>query len=204
MRQMVFDIETRPLPRERLEAWYPGGRKSLEKWVSDAPAHASTAQLLAIGTWDDDLNQVRIRGGEDERGMIEEFWCSFEAVKSNRGVITGFCIQGFDVPFLVRRSLILGVCLPDGLFQNRKYLSDTFVDLQLLYKMPLLYTFDDSPMNLRFLARAFNLGVNKMEGVEGDQFHLLWETNRKIALDYLRLDVETELALAERMGVVHV
>ena len=162
-----------------------------------------TGRVLAIGFGKSESacewgqNRLTLCGidGEPEAELLEGFWCVFRNHREVASPMVGFNIVGFDVPFLVRRSWLLGVDVPDS-FRNGRYLDKTFVDLADVWaagdwrgKMPKLDT----------LAAYF--GVTRKTG-SGADFARLFEEDREKAADYLKHDLLATLEVAQKMGVI--
>jgi DNA polymerase elongation subunit (family B) len=129
---VYFDIETIPdqspdaLKKCREKVTPPGNIKkpeSIEKWMDENGDEAAKTMLektsfdggrghvCTIG-WARNDGSVEVRHAEsraDEAGVIRDFFKSF-GYKSE--TIVGHNILGFDVPFLLKRAVVLGVELP--------------------------------------------------------------------------------------------
>jgi hypothetical protein len=257
---MFFDIETGPLPDDRLAAMLPefvppphpgafdpaavkcgnlGAEKAAAKVEEARKAHeaavsryaadvtaakakhfdsfkdkaaldATTGRVVAIGftlhDWDDGPEIIDCDLQRDETEVecefngLRDFWFEVEAALSGQIPIVGFNTHHFDLPFLVRRSWLLGVPIPMGVRQGR-YWNPIFIDLMQVWGF-----YGQDMVKLDTLAKAFGMQGKVTEGdngqaVSGADFHKLWRTDRATAEKYLRQDVLLCQRLAERMGV---
>jgi len=165
-----------------------------------AALSATTGRVVAVGVVN--AMDIDIIGDnqESEEFILSEFWNTVvECLKFNIPMV-GFNTKGFDLPFLVRRSWILGVPIPAGIRSGR-YWSDSFVDLMEVWNQG-----ERGYVKLDTLCAAFGLPgkVTEVDGVEvsGATFHEIWETNREVAVEYLKGDIMLPVELARRMGVV--
>jgi len=237
MADLITDIETGGLPLEILQEsyeqptfeefaencdkrWKPETvqekyEKSKESawndFVDKAALNAHTAEVLAIGFMDCDTLKHGILKQSDklnEAGLLVKFWTKYsECVKENRRMI-GLNIFGFDLPMLVRRSMILGVEFPSSIRQQRRYWNSIFVDLR--DDWILGQQFGQVKWSADFLARTLGVGAKtkaEIDGIEicGKNFGKLFrgsEDHRQAALDYLANDLKIECLIAKRLGVV--
>lgn len=227
---IVFDIETGPLPEpelsQRLPSFDPasvklGNLKDPEKiaakiaeakaeheaeTIGKAALSALTGRVLAIGYRSERATVIAHIDSEtfggDEAALIEQFWHRYLKAKADRRHMVGHNIAGFDLPFLIRRSWLLGVDVPDGIFDsNWRYLDRIFVDTMQRWQAG---NYRDQFVGLDKLGKAFGLG-GKTEGVDGGDFHRLYfgtEEERGKALEYLIRDVELTWLVAQRLGIV--
>ena len=221
---LIFDIETGPLPEDRLkelyqeptfeqfaadcdQRWKPETKQAKfeehvagawAKFVERAALSPITGQVLAIGLMNSENGKKAILDcGEDEAAGLQSFWKKYLASRTAGRSLVGFNIAGFDVPFLVRRSWFLGVAVPASIFDaTGRYLDHLFVDLLARWRCG---NFQES-IKLADLARAMGCG-DKPEGVTGADFHRLWKTDRDRAIDYLTNDLEMTAKCAAKMGV---
>lgn len=169
-------------------------------WTSiqeDAALDALTGQVLAIGY---SGRAVRIEHQIEcsETDMLSRFWEMFTNCKTQGRQLVGFNLRGFDVPFIYQRSIILGIDIPKGVFNNNRFLSDTFTDLRDLW----LASSGQQKGRLDSICRACGIGA-KPDGIGGADFARLYrnETTRVMALDYLANDLAMTKALASRFGL---
>lgn len=187
--------------------------KHWEHFKSKAALSAITGQVLAVGWMDDDeLADDAIKEpaylyvhdktpelpGVNEIQLIERWWRVLDENRTHNFI--GFNINGFDLPFLVRRSWILGIEMPSWIM-NGRYWSTRFVDLLELWLCGQRGAAPILDNKLDTIAKAFGLG-GKTEGVSGADFAQLLVDDRKLAIEYLQQDVRLTMDLAEQMGVM--
>lgn len=205
----AFDIETGPLPDDQLPEFDrdsvklgnlkdPG--KIAEKldqaedaWRGKLALSPLTGRVLAIG-WSQSDEGFSFVGDDDEKEILQTFWLRWAELEHDR--VFGFNLFGFDLPFIARRSMLLGVAVPSAAIDRRGYWHHSFVDLARVWQ------FGDrqSYVKLDVLAKAFGI-QGKTEGVTGADFARLWEKDRQKAIEYLHDDVRIVWDLAEAMGL---
>ena len=177
-----------------------------QKFKDKAALDATTGRVVAIG-----VSPCPVGGngpaiincdGDSEESGLKLFWEWVEGnLKAQRPMI-GWNSNGFDLPFLVRRSWILGVPIPIGVRKGR-YFADLFIDLMQTWACGSRDYF-----KLDAAAAAFGLTgkVKEVAGdpIEGKTFYLAWRDpkRRKTAEKYLMADLRIPAELAKRMGVV--
>ena len=151
----VFDVETGGLPDREIERIAPefdpdsvltgnlGLEKTLEKISKAKDKHlrgikakaalkAEYGRVLAIG-WSDGEVTILLSNQKDEKTLLERFWEAADEDYHAKGDSlnwVGFNVFNFDLPFLVRRSIVNGVRVPPGLLpKNNRYWPDFFIDL---------------------------------------------------------------------------
>lgn len=215
---MAFDCETAPLPEDYLrennllpEFEPPGNIKDpaklaereqahIQKALSDAALSPITGSVCAVG-WmiGSDVKtyqSIMTTDGVTELTLLKEFWRHVRNfLNMDQGnSLMGFNIKKFDLPFLVRRSWILGVT-PYDLHDGKWWRDRCVLDLRDRW------TFGDryETGNLATLAKLF--GVGEKTG-SGQFFHQLMKDDPTAAAAYLKNDVVLLPQLAARMGVV--
>lgn len=222
--QLFFDIETGGRPDEELRSIYH--EKTLEefaatcdkRWkaetvaakfeeyrvtawqefVRKAALSATTGRVLLIGT----LNSGNFHGfgdiSDNEAVILVTFWDLVTDALEAKLRIIGHNSNSFDLPFMVRRSWLLGVPVPREIRQGR-YWNPLFLDTMEAWSFGAReYT------SLNDIGRFFGVG-QKTEGVKGGDFARLWfgtEEEHKQALDYNEQDLRLTAAIAEKMGLV--
>jgi uncharacterized protein YprB with RNaseH-like and TPR domain len=212
MKNIVFDIETGPLPEGELENLMPrfdpaevklGNIKDAEKiksriaeaernhridFIEGAALDALTGRVLAIGLIFED-GSFSVIGHDDEAAILRDFW---RITRGSRMI--GFNSNSFDLPFLIRRSLRHRVLVPREIRSGR-YWSSTMVDLRDAWQMGDR----QARGSLNAIARHLNLGQKTGQGAD---FARLWNSDRDRAVAYLRQDVELTARIAEAMRVI--
>jgi 3'-5' exonuclease len=152
MSDCVFDIETAPLPDSGIPSSFVEKLKEAEEsedWREKLGLYALSARVVVIGMlnpesrrgivlYDNEHGEIdpaRFDGpieaqftlvGGDEPSILEHFWSD---VARYRRVIT-FNGRGFDVPFLMQRSLVREVPISADLMPPRYHLNRNHLDLQ--------------------------------------------------------------------------
>jgi hypothetical protein len=218
---LVFDIETEPLPEEQLLAIMPpfdsdsvalGNLKDpakiaeklaekeashRRKFVEDAAFNANTARVLAIG-YHSTVNGKTCIQATDEEKMIVDFWGQASKMRAAGRSIVGVNITGFDLPFLCRRSWLLGLDVPTWVRVGR-YWDRAFIDLCETWRCGQQW--QEAPASFNALAGYFGTDA-KPEGCDGAIFYQVWRENRELAIRYLTNDVQQPAKWAARMGII--
>lgn len=178
---VAFDIETAPLEADH---------------ESGALLNPVTARVMAIGYHQGSTNHTCIACDRNEGEMLRQFWECFTVASNGQTKLIGFNTHGFDLPFMVRRSWGCGVKVPKNILgYGGRYWHETFVDLMAIWRLGSWKDFISLDLLSKFL------GVGAKNG-NGEYFHLLWDKNRKAAVDYLHNDVKLAFDCALKMGVV--
>lgn len=228
MKTIVFDIETGPLPESELAALVPpfdpaevrtGNLKDPEKvaakiaeaevnhrrdFFEKAALDPLTGRVLAVG-----LIEVpacpgpvaeggrsfvfRVIGHDDETALLTEFWAACQGEMGRINEMIGFNTHLFDLPFLIRRSWKLRVSVPR--IRRGRYWADEMVDLRDAWQL------GDRQARGSLDAIAKHLGVGAKTG-SGADFAKLWQSDRAMAVAYLRNDLELTAKVAEVVGLL--
>jgi len=173
-------------------------------FVDRAALSPVTGRVLAIG-WIGTNDVIQIwavdpADADAEKKLLTTFWVSFRDCAKTDAPIIGFNSHGFDLPFLIRRSWLLGVDVPDDVLANGRP-HRLFIDLMQVWQCGNR----QERISLNNLSAFFGHG-QKTEGVDGGDFARLYlsekQEDRETAIEYLRQDVRLTLAAAKRMGVV--
>jgi hypothetical protein len=217
-----FDIETAPLDDAVLDLMIPpfnpdevktgnmGAEKAKEKidrlrdeyfktFRRRAALSPLTGQIAAIGIIGPEPDERAIMIDPNESELIKTFFAIFaESIRSPRiSRWIGFCIETFDLPFIIRRAWRLQVPIPAGLSLHR-YLSSHFTDLAALWR---LSDFRGPVPSLAELASFFGLPPKTGKGAD---FAELLRYDHAAAREYLTNDLVITWRLAERLGAFHV
>jgi len=213
---IAFDIETGGLPPEKIRKIADefkedavkignlGLEKGLEKIAAARVTHydriektaalnAEYGKVLAIGWSDVGLEEIIATGDEGE--ILARFWKRIEAAlvaTKFKEVWVGHNCFGFDLPFLIRRSLILGVKIPSGILERGRYWAGIFIDTMEVFAAGEY----KRTISLNRFCKACGLPGKTGDGAN---FAKLLEEDEDKALDYLRNDVEITHALASRI-----
>lgn len=180
------------------EADYIAGVKS------KAALDAKTGRVLAIGYYftEDQSTDIEYIGyapgnippARDEAAVIRDFWGYVEAAPEHCRIV-GHNIAGFDLPFLIQRSWILGIEVPRGVIEGR-FFAKKFADTMQVWACGKVG--NGSMAKLDDLAKVFGVGSKTGNGA---MFAELFEKDRAAAIEYLKNDVAITYAVAKRMGV---
>lgn len=138
---------------------------------------------------------------ENEADVLNMALDTMDCILRNSGIITGYCIKSFDLPFLIKRSWLLGVKVPRRIFNPvaRYPLSEQIVDLRDVWNAGRR---EDAAKRIRLDDVLAACGLPPKTG-DGKDFGKLWESDRAAALEYSRNDLLVERTLAERLGIIH-
>lgn len=179
-----------------------------DKINSEAALNAEYGQVLAIGWTEDPIDPddkdavftgdfviVDEEDGSDERHVIKSFWdrISLALVAGRfKELWVGHNIFGFDLPFLMRRSLILGIDFPLGILKSGRYWSDIFVDTMSLFAAGEYR----KTISLDRFCKA--CGLPGKSG-SGEHFATLLQEDREAAIGYLTHDLAITSLLAQQV-----
>ena len=213
--RVVFDIETLAYPfdsfDEAQQAYLTKLAKSEEERI-EAIQRLSltplTAQVLAIGMLNPDTHQGKVfyLGPEEGRSLVddglvslvpctekeilENFWNSVSHYKQ---IIT-FNGRGFDCPFVMLRSALLGV-KPTRNLMGYRYATNEHCDLL----EQLSFYGATRRFNLDFYCKAFGITSPKEEGITGlDMAQLYGEKRFREIAEYCLRDVKATAELFNR------
>jgi len=209
MKHCAFDIETGPLPEEEIRPFMPVFeapsnykdeakiaeyvKAKEQEWIGRAALSALTGRVLVVGVLDTDGQMTLIHVSGDEKALLKDTWDLWlDYTKADKWI--GHNCFGFDLPFMVRRSRILGVNVPSQVRKGRWW-HERFVDTMEEWQMGNR----EDRISLANLARALRAGEKSGNGAD---FYKLWTEDRKQAVAYLRNDLELTMRCAERMGIV--
>ena len=163
-----------------------------------AALSAIYGRVLAMGFLQDD--QAFIIGADDEdqeRELLTDFWETYKQFRNSQEIITGFNITGFDVPFVMRRSWILGIGVPAGVLKNNRYLELPFNDQRTTWSC------GEHQAKGKVQEIALALGLpGKHKGKGGEEFANDWFSDRDEACKYLAMDVYNEREIGVAIGVI--
>lgn len=173
--------------------------QSLQDHTDRAALSAATGRVLAIGYHSAETGKTLVHGEDQtEAELLNGFWAQYSRMRKAGRRMVGFNSNGFDVPFLLRRSWMLGVDVPPSA-RNGRYLDQIFVDLREIWLCGQRW--GDCESSLDHVAKCLGVG-QKTEGVTGADFARLWAEDRPRAIEYLTQDVRLTYEVAVRLGVV--
>lgn len=161
-----------------------------------------TGRIIAIGYKSEKGKAIKIARSENcEREIVAEFWRKFESCNQQSRRIVGHNIFGFDLPFLIRRSWLLDVAIPDGVIDRDRFWNDrVFCDTMKRWQCG---NYGEKFVKLETLSQATG-GTGKPDGVTGAMFADLISgsaEDQKIAVDYLDNDIEMTWDVAVALGI---
>lgn len=165
-----------------------------------AALDAVTGRVCAIGYLADSKEIIDTALDFDERELLVRFWnIAGKMRKENRKMI-GHNITGFDVPFITRRSWILGVAVPDWITGPTGYLNPIFVDTMQAWQVGDRRHY----IKLDRLARALNCGCKPSDCTGADFWMMLRGegADREAAIEYLRNDLKLPYEIAKRLWLI--
>ena len=211
MKKIVIDSET--IPRQGImDTWFPGwaqqkGHEEEDAWHfaalypefgrtccvvlteydsrTDMPLQSKTfAQVLARNT------------DEAEKDLLEAMEAAAYNLSAGQDIsLIGHNLKGFDIPFLAKRFMALGLQIPDFLrVAGKKPWEITHQDTMELLKFGSF-----SPMSLR--SAALMLGIeDPKENVSGAQVADLYEAGELDKIEaYCRGDVSTTYQIYQKL-----
>lgn len=220
MSDCVFDIETAPLPDSEIppalvEKLREGTTEDSEEWREQLGLFSLSARVVVIGMlnpetrrglvlYDNEhgeLDPVRFDGpidaeftliGGDETEVLTQFWTH---VARYRRVIT-YNGRGFDVPFLMQRSLVREVPISVDLMPPRYQLNRNHLDLQ-----DVLSLFRATrPYGLAPWTQAIGASSPKEGSVAGAEVGAAFAAGRTREIaEYCARDVVATARLAEKV-----
>lgn len=193
MRKIFLDIETLPPDREIMQA-----TADLEvcedKAFRDLALKAEKGRILTIGLIIEENNVVTHQGlfGRDretgffhldEGKTLHSFWSFIGEVKESRDLFIGHNILDFDLPFIIKRSIINRIKAPKISF--RRYRSSPIYDTMWEWSMW------GHRISLNDVADAIGVCSSKNGDIDGSQIYDFYRAGKhhEIAL-YCMRDVE--------------
>lgn len=218
MMTWTIDIETIPLPVNQREFATPtedsikyGNLKDPEKkkakyesaiaeWA-DGPGCALKAelgQIACIGIKQDDIEAtiLNVNDAKSERQLLADFWKALKHLNINDRII-GHNIKAFDIPFILRRSMVHGIqsksmeLLKEDLWS---YKPKIIIDTMQLWQMGDKQTY----ISLKHLCGAFGITA-KDSPVEAEKFYEWWAKDPDICMEYCKGDVDDTYSVYKAM-----
>ncbi|MBI5401527.1 ribonuclease H-like domain-containing protein [Candidatus Wolfebacteria bacterium] len=199
--KLVFDIETIGLDFETFDktsqeymvkfAEDESEKKEIKERLGFSPL---TGEIVAIGILNPDTNKgaVYLRADDkqllnndlekgitveigSEKEILEKFW---ETAKKYNYFIS-FNGRGFDVPFLMIRSAILGIKPSKNLMSNRYLSLQKYDAIHVdLFDQLNFYGAVWKKFNLHMWTKAFGIKSPKEEGITGDDINRLYKEKK--------------------------
>lgn len=224
---ICFDIETEPLAEDVLRQMMPefdeagvavGNLKDPQKiaekiaaakanhearFIERAALDPITSRVLIVSYHSDAGTAIQARddgpNGPSEEKLLTDFWTTASKARAKQRSLVGVFIHGFDLPFLMRRSWLLGIDVPTWVRSGR-YWDKTFVDLCDVWQCG--QKFGEVSASFETLARAFGT-PGKPDDCTGKLFYQTWRENREAAINYAKSDVQQPAQWARQMGILN-
>lgn len=171
-----------------------------ETIMDKAALNPLTGHVLAIGYHSTETGNTVIVMEDDkntEVEMLKMFWKQYLACFHKPRKMIGHNVVGFDFPFFMGRSWILGVEVPSQVFDGRYLDRATIADTMLHWACGQHGKFT----KLDTICKAMNV-KGKMPGMDGKDFGRVFREDREKAKAYLTDDVMAVVAVAQRQGFV--
>lgn len=210
MNKYVFDIETLALPVDQIRAVMPAIEapnnytkadsiqsyiaKKEEEYIEKAALNAHTGQVACIGVMLG--NDYRNFVADHEDDVLMDFWHFVSDYGEVTGQLIGHNIIGFDIPFLIRRSLACGIKYPKDIVKGR------YVDSDIIKDTMQVWAAGDYQARISLKNLAYIMGCKHHKTGSGADFGKLWKTNKEAALKYMEADVRTTHEVATKMGML--
>jgi 3'-5' exonuclease len=208
---LLIDIETvsehptfNELTEDWKHLWEEKVQRQLPENITAAEFYPQRAAVMAefskvvcisVGYFKKEGNAVRLRVksfyGDDEKLLLQDFIAALQKMESNNNKwsFTGHNIKEFDIPFICRRLLIMGLSIPPFLdFQNMKPWETNMIDTFQYWRFGDYKHFT----SLKLLAAALNVPSPK-DDIDGSMVgDVYWkEKNLQRIVTYCQKDVVT-------------
>lgn len=173
----------------------------IAEFLDRAALSAVTGRVLVVGYYSVEKDKVVIDDGGkdgDESKIIVNFWKQYALGRAAPRKLVGLNIFDFDLPFLIRRSWILGIDVPATAVKDDRYFDQVFIDLRRRWLCGQHFSACES--NFDVIGKA--LGTGGKNGQSGADFARLWKEDRAAAINYLTNDLKQPAAWAARMGLI--
>ena len=203
-------IESKRIEHIKLIASYESDiAAAKEEYEREAMERAAlsplTGEIVAIG-YKSEKGSVHHISAEDfdhtEEELICKFWAKYRSCsRAPIRRMVGHNIFGFDLPFLIRRSWILDIPVPQGVIDRDRFWNErVFVDTMKKWQCGV---YGGDWVKLDTLSQAIG-GTGKPEGVTGAMFADLITGSaeeQKQAVEYLENDLLMTWNVAVALGV---
>ncbi len=179
MAYIIIDIETVPLDRKE----YEKREVHAEKIKLLNPIDS---KIIAIGLKKKDSEPIVLMGN-DEPGLLAEFWKEIGKSKTLSTKLVGFNIKDFDIPFLVTRSFINNVEIVPFFLKE-------IIDIR---EKLSAYKFGNIRGKLKEFADFLSIDKADMDGAMVAEEY--WKGNTARLAEYLRKDLEITEAVYQRL-----
>jgi predicted PolB exonuclease-like 3'-5' exonuclease len=218
MNKLFFDIETLPAPESATETLRYLYDRKVSKIPEDSERKVDTFEEFFDKTSFDGtygrictiayaLNDEPVQSlSGDEREMVRKFW----EVAGRADLIIGHNIRDFDLPFILQRSVVLGVKPTWNKFEEpgkKPWDMVKFLSFARYKNAPIFDTMWEwsnwtdkwSNKTIEHIALALGIPTPK-EGIDGSQVAKFFKEGKiKQICEYCMRDVETTRAVYKRM-----
>jgi len=220
MKKLYFDIETLPAPEESIDTLrYLYDRKmskrdpdsdkepmSFEEFFDKTGFDGTYGRVLVIAYAVDDNPVEYLSDPNNEREVLEKFW----KIAADIDVFVGHNIRDFDLPFLLQRSIVLGVKPSWSIYQEagkKPWEMVKYLSFARYNNVPIFDTMWEwsrwvdkwSNKNLEHIALAMGIPTPKT-GIDGSEVAKFYKEGKTQEIcDYCVRDVETTRAVYKRM-----
>ncbi|MBX4199231.1 ribonuclease H-like domain-containing protein [Candidatus Parcubacteria bacterium] len=221
MNKLFFDIETLPAPESAESTLKYLYERKVGKIPDDSERKVETFQEFADKTSFDGafgrifciayaMNDDPIEclsNGENEKEVVQKFW----EIAGRADLIIGHNIRDFDLPFIMQRSVILGVKPSWNKFVEpgkKPWDMVKFLDFARYKNAPIFDTMWEwsnwvdkwSNKGIEHLALAMGIPTPKGEGIDGSQVNEFYKAGKgKDICEYCKRDVETVRQVYKRI-----
>ncbi|MCX6810956.1 MAG: ribonuclease H-like domain-containing protein [Candidatus Berkelbacteria bacterium] len=200
MKKLFLDIETLPADGKDLpivkqlfeEQKKKNGKKtpdvSFDGYFRGTSFSGEFGRIFCIGYAVDDQPTQCLSG--DEKEMLEKFW----QIASDASVFIGHNIMDFDMRFIYKRSIIIGV-QPTQNLSFARYRSNPIFDTMREWEK-----WGSTGVSLHKLALALGLESSKQDGIDGSQVYDFFLVGKLAEIcDYCKRDVEVTRKIYNRI-----
>lgn len=210
MKKLFLDIETLPASGESMtivkdlfeEQKKKNGRNkipgqtrndetSFDAYFRGTSFSGEFGRIFCIGYAVDDQPVECLFG--DEKEMLEKFW----EIARDASVFIGHNVMDFDMRFIYKRSVILGV-KPTQELSFARYRSNPIFDTMREWEK-----WGSSGVSLHKLSLALGLESSKSEGIDGSQVYDFFLAGKLEEIcDYCKRDVEVTRKIYNRINFI--
>lgn len=212
MKKFFFDIETLPAEgkdQDTLKYLYEKKKKedfSFEDFLAQTSFDGAFGRICCIAYAIDDGEVECLSGPEDERAMLKKFWDIVSGVQ----LFVGHNVRDFDLPFILQRSIMLGVKPSWSIYQEagkKPWEMTQYLDFARYKNSPIFDTMWEwsrwvdrwSNKGLEHLALALGIPTPK-DGIDGSQVAKFYEDGKLEEIcDYCKRDVDVVREIYKRM-----
>lgn len=164
-------------------------------WVEKLALSPDTGRIAAIGVLGDDFQMLLAQTKYGETELLLKFWDLWSEAQGWGAHFVGWNIQSFDLPFLYRRSIALGIEMPPPIAHGRPLYDCNMTDVKLC--VDPWNKFDIKFLPLDAAARTY-LGYGKSDKDVGKDWLNIYNEAPKRAEAYLIEDCQLTLELAKK------